>query len=343
MFNRRQFIKYSAALGAGMLLVSRQDIGTALANRNTRPSRAVGARRARRLRSTQPGHGHGPGSGMTIPAGMLDPASISKYVSPLLIPPVMPRNTPIRQQAGQDVDYYEISVEQFQQQVLPAPLPTTTVWGYGAYGVPGTHNFPSLTIEANYGQPVRVKWINNLIDPTTKHYLPHLLAVDQTVHWANPPGGEMHRDHTGHDPAPYTGPVPIVTHVHGAHTTDESDGYAEAWYLPPATNIPAGYATAGTWYNHFKFQAQARFGATWTPGSAVFQYPNDQRATTLWYHDHTLGMTRLNVYAGPAGFYLLRGGPDDTVTGKLPGPARGPTIPQERNTTRYRSRSRIAR
>jgi bilirubin oxidase len=53
----------------------------------------------------------------------------------------------------------------------------------------------------------------------------------------------------------------------------------------------------------------------------MFQYPNDQRATTLWYHDHTLGMTRLNVYAGPAGFYLLRGGPDDEVMGHLPGPA----------------------
>ena len=66
----------------------------------------------------------------------------------------------------------------------------------------------------------------------------------------------------------------------------------------------------------------------WRRGTATFVYPNDQRASTLWYHDHTLGMTRLNVYAGPAGFYLIRGGPDDTVldsrTGakaSLPGPA----------------------
>jgi FtsP/CotA-like multicopper oxidase with cupredoxin domain len=41
----------------------------------------------------------------------------------------------------------------------------------------------------------------------------------------------------------------------------------------------------------------------------------------MWYHDHTLGMTRVNVYAGPAGFYLLRGGPDDMAAGTLPGPA----------------------
>ena len=50
----------------------------------------------------------------------------------------------------------------------------------------------------------------------------------------------------------------------------------------------------------------------------------------MWYHDHTLGMTRLNVYAGPAGFYIVRGGPDGdgavldsgrALCAVLPGPA----------------------
>ena len=68
----------------------------------------------------------------------------------------------------------------------------------------------------------------------------------------------------------------------------------------------------------------------WGPGFATFQYPNENRASTIWYHDHALGMTRLNVYAGPAGFYLIRGGPagDETVLdsrdrypASLPGPA----------------------
>lgn len=329
MLNRRQFLKYTAALSAGLLLASQQDIKAALAARSTHAARGITGRAARRTRSSRTGHGRGSMPGMGLPGGSLDPTSVAKYLTPLLIPPVMPSKSAPGEQGGAELDYYEISVEQFDQQVLPAPLPLTTVWGYGAYGVPGTHNFPSLTIEATYNKPVRVKWINNLMDPTTKHYLPHLLAVDQTVHWANPPGGEMHRDHNGHDPAPYSGPVPIVTHVHGAHTTDESDGYAEAWYLPPAANIPPNYATEGTWYHTFRTLAHARFGATWTPGSAVFQYPNDQRATTLWYHDHTLGMTRLNVYAGPAGFYVLRGGPDDSVTGALPGPAPRPNDPPE--------------
>ncbi len=88
------------------------------------------------------------------------------------------------------------------------------------------------------------------------------------------------------------------------------------------------YATEGTWYDFFANKAAANFGETWGPGFATFQYPNDNRASTIWYHDHTLGMTRVNVYAGPAGFYLIRGGPDDTVLDSrdgsaavLPGPA----------------------
>jgi bilirubin oxidase len=117
--------------------------------------------------------------------------------------------------------------------------------------------------------------------------------------------------------------VPICTHLHGAHSTEESDGYPEAWYLPAASNIPVGYSAVGTWYDPFKAKFEAAFQQTWEPGTAVFQYANDQRATTLWYHDHTLGMTRANLYAGPAGFYLLRGGPADLASGILPGSAPG--------------------
>ena len=60
---------------------------------------------------------------------------------------------------------------------------------------------------------------------------------------------------------PYTGPVPIVTHVHGAHTTEDSDGYPEAWYLPAANDIPAGYASGGSFYEQFKQEAEASAGS----------------------------------------------------------------------------------
>jgi spore coat protein A, manganese oxidase len=283
-----------------------------------------------------------PGGGIQalaqIPGGTLDPGDVDKYVTPMLIPPVMPRAATIIMPGGKPADYYEISMRQFEQQILPALLPKTTVWGYGAVTAQGgrgllLHNAPSLTIEASHDRPVRVKWINELVDATGE-FLPHLLPVDPTLHWANPPGGVSGRDmrpEFTETPGPYTGPVPIVTHLHGSTDVgDESDGYAEAWYLPAAGNIPDGFATEGTWYDFFAGKAFTKYGATWGPGFATFQYPNPDRAATKWYHDHTLGMTRLNVYTGPAGFYIIRGGPagDKAVLDSrfgtvavLPGPA----------------------
>ncbi|HEU5246599.1 MAG TPA: hypothetical protein VFU09_05875 [Candidatus Udaeobacter sp.] len=72
-----------------------------------------------------------------------------------------------------------------------------------------------------------MQWINQLVD-LNGAYLPHLLPVDQTLHWANPPGGVSGRDMHGTDPTPCRGPVPIVPHLHGHHSTDESDGYPVA-------------------------------------------------------------------------------------------------------------------
>jgi spore coat protein A, manganese oxidase len=285
-----------------------------------------------------------PGGGVRalaqVPGGTLSPADVPKFQTALLIPPAMPRAATITLPGGKPADYYEISVQQFSQQILPGPLPKTTVWGYGAVkSMSGRglliHNAPSLTIEAEYNRPVRVKWINDLVD-ASGNFLRHLLPVDPTLHWANPPGGVAGRDSrpdfTGQaTPGPYPGPVPLVTHVHGAvGVADDSDGYAEAWYLPAAHNIPAGYAAEGTWYDFFAGKAATSYGVAWGAGFATFQYPNHNRASTIWYHDHSLGMTRLNVYAGPAGFYLIRGGPQgdkavlDSRTGTvavLPGPA----------------------
>ena len=104
----------------------------------------------------------------------------------------------ITQRGGQPIDSYEISMRQFSQQILPATMPATTVWGYGAVRSASkrgllVHNAPSLTIEARWNRPVRIKWINDLVD-ANGDFLPHLLPVDPTLHWANPPGAIEGRD-----------------------------------------------------------------------------------------------------------------------------------------------------
>jgi len=275
-----------------------------------------------------------------VAGGTVDPTTIPKYVTPLVIPPVMNND-------GTGDNNYDIAVRQFKQQILPGGIwntingrndsfKATTLWSYGpaADPTPGVapdpgsqFNYPAYTIETMSNTPVNVRWINDLVGKGG-NYLPHLLPVDQTVHWANPPmeckDGTTRTDCAGVDPKVYKGPVPIVTHVHGAHVDPHSDGYPEAWWLPDAKNINKQLATAGSLFDD----------ATGTnPGNlgyADYSYRQDQPATTLWYHDHSLGMTRLNVYAGPAGFWLIRGGDydggDDFSTSALadavlPGPA----------------------
>ncbi len=280
MLSRRDFLKLGGAVGAGLLL----------ARFNQYPVLAQ------------------------IPGGDLAPGEVDKYVLPLVKPPAMPASKVLSSK-----DLYRIAVRQFQQRILSPPHPVTTVWSYGSVDHPGTvieggtFNYPAFTVEARANRKVSVEWRNELVD-AFGNYLPHLLPVDPTLHWANPPGGKKGRDKRpsfNGTPGPYSGPVPMVTHVHGAHVSEESDGYAEAWWLPNAGNIPKGYAKTGTIYDYFL----KKYRRKWDPGTATFDYLHDQPATTLWYHDHTLGMTRTNVYAGPAGYWLIRGGDYDLDLG----------------------------
>ena len=312
-------------------------------------------------------------SAASLPGGTLDPMTIPKYVTPLVIPPVMKNYSGI-------ANKYDIAARQFRQQILPPPLPPTTVWSYGPASDPlpatgvapaadSQFNYPAYTIETQANIPVEVRWRNELVavDPATNRpysegnpartYLPHILPVDQTLHWANPArecmDGSTRTDCMGMNPTPYTGPVPLVTHVHGAHVAPHSDGHPEAWWLPKASNIPMGYATEGSLFDDVRGQLPAN------SGYADYSYRNDQPATTLWYHDHSLGMTRSNVYAGPAGFWLVRGtytAPDGSTVpdlidngttvvpndGVLPGPApvAGETV-AELNTTGVPVRNKI--
>jgi spore coat protein A, manganese oxidase len=194
------------------------------------------------------------------------PISLASYVTPLSIPPI------IRPPAG--AAPVQIHMRPFRHKAH-RDLPATTMWGYNCM-------WPGPTFEVRKGQPISVKWVNQL---PTKHFLP----LDYTIH------GE------GHD----VPQVRTVTHVHGARVMPESDGYPDAWVT-----------------------SDGRSGSV--RAADPCHYPNDQAATTLWYHDHALGITRLNVYAGLAGLYMIRDPEEDGLN--LPnGPYEIPLLIQDRS------------
>lgn len=88
--------------------------------------------------------------------------------------------------------------------------------------------------------------------------------------------------------------VPIVTHLHGGRTPPESDGY------PTDLILPAGYRE--TAMVGMKPDKDARIAS----GDRVYSYPNEQRAATLWYHDHRMDFSGAQIWRGLAGFYILR-------------------------------------
>jgi spore coat protein A, manganese oxidase len=251
-------------------------------------------------------------------AQQLDPATIPQFVTQLFVPPAMPAAAVAR-----DYDRYSLAARPFRQQVLPRGFPATPVFGFGSTTDPRTFHSPGYTIEATADRQTRVTWANQLVD-SSGDYVSSLLPIDPTLHWANPPGGDKGRDSVPtfkKTPSAYTGPVPLVVHLHGGHTYEDADGYPEAWYLPLARNIPKGYATVGSSYYRFKEEAYHRAGVSWATGMAQFAFDNDQRATNLWYHDHSLGIARITVRSGLLGMYMLRGGSGDLPGGVLPGPA----------------------
>jgi len=111
------------------------------------------------------------------------------------------------------------------------------------------------------------------------------------VEWVNalPAQHFLPLDHTIHG-AGMDGPQSrTVAHVHGAKVPPGSDGYPELWFGPGQ--------------------------------SALYHYPNQQDAATLWYHDHAMGITRLNICAGLLGAFIVRDDAEEAL--KLPRGAHG--------------------
>ncbi|MDH3639914.1 MAG: hypothetical protein OES09_15845, partial [Gammaproteobacteria bacterium] len=186
--------------------------------------------------------------------------------------------------------------------VTPVP---TTVWGYGENGRNGV-SWPGRTIERNIADdPLEVMWQNKLLD-AAGNPLPHLLPVDTSLHWAYSLHGASSAN--GIDYRQFsiaTNGVPLVPHVHGGKNDSPFDGNPEFFFSP-------GWSVRGP---------------RWAAKKYVYGGPDwNDTAGMMWYHDHALGITRLNVYAGLAGFFPLR---DDADTGKPNNPLGLPADPYE--------------
>ena len=103
------------------------------------------------------------------------------------------------------------------------------------------------------------------------------------INWPNelPARHFLPIDHSLHGAEASVPEVRGIVHVHGAKAPPESDGYPEDWYLPGK--------------------------------SRTYYYPNRQEPAALWYHDHTMGINRLNIYAGMFGLFLVRDKVEDAL------------------------------
>jgi hypothetical protein len=211
-------------------------------------------------------------------------------------------------------DYYEISLVEYYQQMhsdLPGPYNQnaqninnpnakgTKLRGYEQTNAPSSdprasevNNVPSYfgpMIIAHKNRPVRIKFTNKL--PTGSGgdlFLP----VDTSLMGAGD-GPKMGAD--GKTPIPYTQNRARL-HLHGGITPWISDGTPHQWITPAGENTP--YPKGVSVRNVPDMPDPG-------DGSMTFFYTNQQSARLMWVHDHSYGITRLNVYAGEASGYKI--------------------------------------
>jgi spore coat protein A len=226
---------------------------------------------------------------------ILDPLSIPKFENQLTGPPPVYVPTVVKDSNGNVVRYeYTVTMSSFMEQILPPSMNLLTpVWGYGGMtkdaltgGSLGyVHSAPGPSFEAVRGVPVQVKWVNNITSP-------FMFPVDPTIHWADPNNNGMPMSPYPSYPPGFPqdqGDVPAVPHLHGSETQSYYDGTPDEWFTASGQH--------GSAYSTYE---------PTDPNAAVYYYPNAQPATALWYHDHALGLTRINVMSGLAGYYFIR-------------------------------------
>jgi len=242
--------------------------------------------------------------------------NIAQFVDPLPTLAVPGQNAQLETLIADAVtNNFTLTMQEFKASVMPTgfapanllPYAGTTVWGYRstAPGAPAPTYIGPVFVTTRYipgipqGSPTKVKFVNSLGNSANSNLLFWKTAVDQTLHWADPLGGEANACNMNIQPGlppvgncalPYSGPIPAVPHLHGGEVPPVLDGGPDAWF--DSTGAHQGHA----YYS---------FPGSGNDGSATYRYPNSQEAAPVWFHDHLLGATRLNVYAGIAGGYVI--------------------------------------
>ncbi len=174
-------------------------------------------------------------------------------------------------------DYYQIVAKQFTQQVHSA-IPATKFWGYADAITPDSRYLGGVIV-AQRGRPVKLR-VTNQLPPS------HILPVDPTLDMGADTGGRTDR---------------MAIHLHGGAVRWDMDGGPFSWFSNPANH--RGFVHGSSFIN----------GPTTGPkvGSATYDYPNNQSARLIWYHDHAYSLTRINAFAGMATAYVIT---DDAET-----------------------------
>ena len=245
----------------------------------------------------------------------LDPTTIDQFASPL----------PVLAAAGGSIEtivagtsQLEIDIKEFKANVLPDSFTPsggdteyagTWVWGYvtpSADTENARDTYTGPAVVATRGTPTEIKFVNELGTVSDTHALAYKYAIDESLHWASPLGADKYVN-IGTEEAPiwvgnpvhYDGLIPAAVHLHGAEDPAAVDGGPDSWF----TNYADTEGKTGALHGPAFYSKDI---ATNTDGNySIYTYPNSQEAAPLWFHDHTLGATRLNVYMGIAGAYAL--------------------------------------
>lgn len=207
-------------------------------------------------------------------------------------------------------DYYEIELTQFTEK-MHTDLPATTIRGYRQVNTSNpavsAPHYLGPAISAHKDKPVRIKFKNSLPIGTGGDLF---LPVDTTVMGAgmgplDMPGMPGMKENYTQNRA--------TLHLHGGLVPWISDGTPHQWTTPAqeTTQYPKGVSVQyvpDMWFDATGNPVPAgTAGASNNPGdgSMTFYYNNQQSARLMFYHDHSYGITRLNVYAGEAAPYII--------------------------------------